>query len=146
MVRLVRLFGMVVGASALFAIPMSTGQGVAMAAASCGGFTARSTSTVSVTLIPSTSDGSGNYNCIAGQGTTGDGVVQIQKELDVCKGEKLAQDGIYGPLTAAAVARQQTREHVTADGVYGPITRSHGFPMEGINFSTGNVYCTTAGF
>lgn len=146
MIRLVRVLGTVVGASALFAIPFGTGQDIAMAQASCGGFTVRQTSTVTFVNIPSTSDGSGNYNCIAGQGTTGDGVRFIQKALDMCKGESLAQDGIYGPLTAAAVVRQQNRERVTPDGVYGPVTRSHGFPMVGLNISNGAQFCTTAGF
>lgn len=155
MIRLVnlgRVLGIAGGAAAIFAIPLSTGQGVAMAAASCNGITVRQTSTVTFVTIPSTSTGSGNYNCIAGDGpggtvgTTGDGVRAIQKSLDMCKGAGLQQDGLYGLKTATAVAAQQKRENVPQDGVYGPVTRSHGFPMVGLNISTGVQFCTTAGF
>jgi peptidoglycan hydrolase-like protein with peptidoglycan-binding domain len=50
-------------------------------------------------------------------GSTGDFVVGIQKVVGA------AQDGVYGPQTAAAVANWQRALQIPADGVWGPRTQ-----------------------
>jgi peptidoglycan hydrolase-like protein with peptidoglycan-binding domain len=50
------------------------------------------------------------------EGSTGTAVHIIQAKVGV------AQDGVYGPLTKAAVERYQAAHHLTADGIVGPMT------------------------
>lgn len=50
------------------------------------------------------------------QGSTGDKVREIQKIVGV------EQDGIYGPITAAAVAQWQRNLQIPDDGIWGPQT------------------------
>jgi tyrosinase len=46
----------------------------------------------------------------------------VQSSLNQVNGERLAVDGIFGPLTWAAVRRFQTRARITVDGIVGPQT------------------------
>ena len=55
-------------------------------------------------------------NAVWQQGSTGDKVRDIQRVVGV------AQDGVYGPQTAAAVKIWQQNLRVPADGVWGPQT------------------------
>jgi peptidoglycan hydrolase-like protein with peptidoglycan-binding domain len=50
------------------------------------------------------------------EGSTGDAVLAVQTQLPV------ADDGIFGPLTAAAVRQFQTQVGLDDDGVVGPLT------------------------
>lgn len=49
-------------------------------------------------------------------GTSGDGVAAVQKALGV------AADGVFGPVTKAAVRSYQRRNGLTVDGIVGPET------------------------
>jgi hypothetical protein len=51
-------------------------------------------------------------------GSTGASVKAIQKALNA-SGAKLTVDGIFGPLTEAAVKSFQAKHHLTADGIVG---------------------------
>jgi tyrosinase len=46
----------------------------------------------------------------------------VQSSLNQVNGERLAVDGIFGPLTGAAVRRFQTKARITVDGIVGPQT------------------------
>lgn len=57
-------------------------------------------------------------------GSTGVHVKNLQAGLDLCfpAYAHLTADGVFGPLTAAAVKQFQTRTGLTGDGIVGPIT------------------------
>ena len=55
------------------------------------------------------------------QGSRGVEVIELQRLLNN-RGERLATDGIFGPLTNAAVRRFQTAQRIGVDGIVGPIT------------------------
>lgn len=55
-------------------------------------------------------------NTVWGVGSTGDKVREIQGIVGV------AQDGVFGPQTEAAVRQWQSNLRITADGVWGPAT------------------------
>ncbi len=55
------------------------------------------------------------------QGSTGENVRTVQYLLDA-QGATLAVDGIFGPLTAAAVSAFQTANALVADGIVGDLT------------------------
>jgi hypothetical protein len=55
------------------------------------------------------------------QGATGHAVVVLQTYLDL-HGAHLAKDGVFGPLTEAAVKHFQAEEKITIDGIVGPVT------------------------
>jgi N-acetylmuramoyl-L-alanine amidase len=54
----------------------------------------------------------------------GDDVLAVQARLIELSFEPGKADGVYGPLTSAAVASFQTAKSLEADGVVGPITRA----------------------
>jgi peptidoglycan hydrolase-like protein with peptidoglycan-binding domain len=56
------------------------------------------------------------------QGARRERVVAIQYLLSQRIGAGLATDGIFGPLTAAAVRSFQARFKIGVDGIVGPIT------------------------
>ena len=58
------------------------------------------------------------------QGMTGGNVQTLQKALNLAAGRSLAQDGDFGPATAAAVKDVQRIFGLGVDGVVGPRTRS----------------------
>jgi murein L,D-transpeptidase YcbB/YkuD len=70
-----------------------------------------------------------NHRCILRYGDSfrdpeNSPVMTLQRTLNYCYRTKLVIDGIYGPLTRAAVMRVQRLHRITVDGVYGPQTRS----------------------
>jgi peptidoglycan hydrolase-like protein with peptidoglycan-binding domain len=69
--------------------------------------------------------GTGNSNCLLGVGNAGMAVRVLQFALNDCYHAGLNPDGVFGPLTRAALQSAQRREGITADGVYGPQTRDH---------------------
>ena len=58
-------------------------------------------------------------------GARGDYVRQIQTCLNQVNGAGLATDGIFGPLTQAAVINYQRANGLAPDGIVGPITWGH---------------------
>jgi hypothetical protein len=143
-IRLIRISGTVAVAVALLAIPVGTSRSVALAQASCAGTTAHRNGDFHVP-VPSTSDNSGNFNCIVGLGNAGSAVSDLQQSMNFCRGEHLVVDGLYGPLTASAMRRAQHDLHVTEDGIYGPATRHAGFRFRAVTDS-GHAGCAAAGF
>jgi peptidoglycan hydrolase-like protein with peptidoglycan-binding domain len=73
--------------------------------------------------IPTTA--SGSDNCDLGVGNQSLAVQLLQYDLNRCYGQHLTVDGIYGPLTKAAVEVAQRASGATVDGIYGPQTRDH---------------------
>jgi peptidoglycan hydrolase-like protein with peptidoglycan-binding domain len=95
----------------------------AAAAASCTGFTTVADIVGGPVNVPSVGNGTGNLNCLLGQGNVSGAVSTLQFTLNQCYGSGLTIDGNFGPLTRAALEAAQRREGITADGVYGPQTR-----------------------
>jgi cell wall-associated NlpC family hydrolase len=58
------------------------------------------------------------------QSLTTDEVRWVQSTLNQVIGAGLAVDGVFGPLTRAAVMTFQRREGLVVDGIVGPITRA----------------------
>lgn len=56
-------------------------------------------------------------------GSRGAEVMELQKFLNT-KGANLSVDGIFGPLTKAAVMKFQADNGLVADGIVGPLTRA----------------------
>jgi len=81
------------------------------------------TNSAGVDLFMAGWDGTFTPDCLMRQGDVGNDVAQLQATLNACYGEHLAVDGVFGPLTRAALVRTQSKAGVTADGVYGPQTR-----------------------
>ena len=142
--RLIRRLGTFTTAAALLAIAVGTGQSDALAQASCAGTTSHQNGNIAVP-VPSTSNNSGKFDCIVGPGNGGSAVKDLQQSMDFCRGEHLSVDGIYGPLTTAAMKRAQSVLGVTPDGVYGPVTRHAGFLFRAVTDS-GHAVCDPAGF
>lgn len=61
--------------------------------------------------------------CNLVQGTHSAAVRQLQHSMNLCYGEKLAEDSDFGPSTRAALIRTQQKAGTPADGEYGPNTR-----------------------
>lgn len=65
------------------------------------------------------------FNCDLGPGSAAVPVMRLQIDLNDCMHDNLKVDGLYGPLTTAAVKSEQKAEGLPAseqDGLYGPIT------------------------
>ena len=84
------------------------------------------------------SAGSYTWRCWMAKGSTGPEVKRLQQTINHCYGYywtsipgalllglQLAEDGIYGSKTAAALTRIQDYLGINADGVYGPESASH---------------------
>ena len=56
------------------------------------------------------------------RGSEGQAVTRLQALLNVATQAGLAEDGIFGPLTEAAVRNFQTSRHLLVDGIVGPQT------------------------
>jgi len=80
-------------------------------------------STLNDAFVPSKTPSFDPFTCYLRFGDIGDGVGQLQNTLDICYSENLTVDGMFGPLTEAALKRTQTKAGTTADGIYGPNTR-----------------------
>jgi peptidoglycan hydrolase-like protein with peptidoglycan-binding domain len=53
-------------------------------------------------------------------GSTGNAVQTLQQNLNTARGSGLVADGVFGPLTKAAVETFQRKHTLTVDGEYGP--------------------------
>jgi peptidoglycan hydrolase-like protein with peptidoglycan-binding domain len=108
-----------------------TGMTLALAAppvsaqASCTGITIYQNVSNEAVAIPTIGNNTHLDNCDLGVGNQGTAVYWLQFDLNQCYARHLAQDGIYGPLTEAAVRYAQGQVHITQDGIYGPQTRDH---------------------
>ena len=145
MTTLIRTLGVVALVMAFLAISVVTGQSIAHAQASCAGTTDHVNANFDA-AIPSTSNNSGNFNCIDGIGNSGAAVQQIQIALNHCYGQNLNADGIYGPLTSNAMKVAQRTLNVLPDGTYGPQTRGAGFLFWGVTLQRPRLICGAAGF
>jgi hypothetical protein len=138
--RLIRSLGSVAVVAALvvaaLAIQMGISPNVAHAnSVTCAGTTSQTKGNFTAD-VPSTSNGSGDFNCIDGIGSQGPAVEQIQDSLNHCFGQHLTEDSKYGNLTAAAMKfAQQQLGDPNVDGTYGPQTRSLGFRFWGFSGS-----------
>jgi peptidoglycan hydrolase-like protein with peptidoglycan-binding domain len=115
-------------ASGIAVLPALTSAPSASAAVSCTG-----TSLVPSVgaagdrmRMPTVGNGTRNWHCQLGLGNAGVAVARLQIALDsvACNppGAGLTVDGIYGPLTEAAVKAVQKSAGITQDGIYGPVT------------------------
>ncbi|HEY0636581.1 MAG TPA: peptidoglycan-binding domain-containing protein [Pseudonocardiaceae bacterium] len=98
----------------------------ALAGPQCYGesrFVAAGTLPPVVRHLPTTTNGSGNTYCGMVEGVRGGGVKALQRTLNVCYGQGLAEDGVYGPVTRWAVANVQAFHKQTVDGWYDPQLR-----------------------
>ncbi len=97
--------------------------------------TVKSSSGASYTQYPTSSAGSSQ--CYLRQGNTGMPVATLQRGMALCMGHPLVADGIYGPLTANAVAS------VGQTGpVYGPVTAGKmSWPWFSSTTTTFNGHC-----
>lgn len=73
--------------------------------------------------LPTTGTGSGNTYCGMREGQRGGGVKALQRTLNVCYGQGIAEDGVYGPITRWAVASVQQWHGQTVNGWYDPQLR-----------------------
>jgi peptidoglycan hydrolase-like protein with peptidoglycan-binding domain len=112
-------------ASGIAVLPALTSTPPASAQASCTGSSAYDNSANHLVFVPTIGDDTHLDNCELGLGNDSNAVFWLQTTLNFCYGAGLATDGIYGPLTQAAVRHAQTLAGVTHDGIYGPQTRDH---------------------
>jgi peptidoglycan hydrolase-like protein with peptidoglycan-binding domain len=79
--------------------------------------------------MPTVGNGTQNWHCQLGPGDDSVAVARLQIALNsvACNppGAGLTVDGIYGPLTEAAVKAVQKSTGITQDGIYGPVTAAH---------------------
>jgi hypothetical protein len=70
---------------------------------------------------PSGGSGGGTAEPAVREGDSGPAVQLLQEDLNAL-GDHLAEDGIFGPATLAAVLHYQATAGLTADGIVGPLT------------------------
>lgn len=103
----------------------------ASAATTCSGYTDYYDGNFRHYYIPTTSNGSRVRDCVLSQGNQGTGVKWLQHTLNVCYGQGLAADGIFGPATRTAVKNVQAylkknrSSLIVVDGVFGPQTSKY---------------------
>lgn len=79
--------------------------------------------------------GYGFWSCSLVQGSTGEGVRQLQVDMNACYsgliGTPLSEDGLFGSRTKAALIKVQQWHGIEANGQYGPQTartmQHHGY-------------------
>jgi peptidoglycan hydrolase-like protein with peptidoglycan-binding domain len=103
------------------------GAAVAAPAATAGpvcqgetGFVQPGTLPPVVRHLPTTANGNRDTYCGMHEGVRGGGVKALQRTLNVCYGQGIAEDGVYGPITRWAVANVQAFHKQTVDGWYDP--------------------------
>jgi putative peptidoglycan binding protein len=116
-----------VAASPAHAEPVAAASAEAAALPNCGGFSQRDSRFFDAKLhIPSTSNDSGDYNCVLGVGNQGIAVKKLQDALVRCHNKNLGPSGIdgkYGTYTRNAVWSIQD-EFGLPRGDYGPQTKA----------------------
>ncbi|HYN97574.1 MAG TPA: peptidoglycan-binding domain-containing protein [Pilimelia sp.] len=74
--------------------------------------------------VPSAGTTASSTSCILKRGHRNAAVKRLQQNLNVCfNGADIADDGVFGPQTEAALERTQRALGIEDDGVYGPVTR-----------------------
>jgi peptidoglycan hydrolase-like protein with peptidoglycan-binding domain len=66
----------------------------------------------------------GSSTCLLRRGNSGSAVRSLQGHLNQCFAAGIAEDGLFGPATEAALKYAQGVVGTTRDGVYGPNTRN----------------------
>ncbi|MFF0391030.1 peptidoglycan-binding protein [Kitasatospora sp. NPDC004615] len=89
-------------------------------------------------IVPATS--SYSTDCLLGQGNQSEAVQVLQGALNVCYGQNISSDGVFGPATKSALIAVQRQIGVSADGTYGPNTRDHMKFIKG-SINTGDSVC-----
>jgi peptidoglycan hydrolase-like protein with peptidoglycan-binding domain len=98
----------------------------ASAQASCTGASLYKNVAGELAEVPTIGNNTHLDNCELGVGNQSGAVYWLQFDLNQCYGRHLAQDGIYGPLTEAAVRYAQSHSgDPVVDGIYGPQTRGY---------------------
>lgn len=110
-------------AAPLLCVPLVATGPPAAAAPTCYRTANLSTGAYGPVPVPSTGTTAASTSCVMGRGATSAAVRRLQQTLNKCHDERLAEDGIYGAATEAAVTRAQREGGVARDGVYGPVTR-----------------------
>ncbi|MFJ4848671.1 MULTISPECIES: peptidoglycan-binding protein [unclassified Streptomyces] len=93
--------------------------------------------------VPSTSNGSGNYNCVVVRGNHNIAVLVVQESLNACYAQSIGEDSDFGPATEQAMKNAQTRINqywgtnvLSVDGRFGPRTSSY-FEFQAYDYSGG---------
>lgn len=108
-----------------------TGVAVTAPSASAGpvcagetGFVQSGTLPPVVRHLPTTKNGNRDTYCAMAEGQRGGGVKALQRAINVCYGQNIAEDGIYGPITRWVLAQAVERVHgLPLDGNYDPTLR-----------------------
>lgn len=96
------------------------------AQASCTGASLYRNLAAELAEVPTIGNNTHLDNCELGPGNDSRAVYWLQFDLNQCYGQHLVQDGIYGPLTEAAVRyAQRASGDPYVDGIYGPQTRGY---------------------
>jgi len=120
---------LVTGVSAATAAPEAPASA---ALASCNSFTNVYLDGRYSLHVPSTSRGSGNFNCEVTRGDNNVAVLALQESLNTCYQQGIAEDRDFGANTERAVRNAQNKinqahgpDVLTVDGRFGPKTSSY---------------------
>jgi len=121
------MLAVIVPLIASFGIALTPAVPVSAATPNCGGTSlVKGALTGQLERVPTVGNGTPNqFDCDLGPGGNTVAVMRLQIDLNACNGDNLKIDGIYGPLTRAAVRSEQIVEGLPSseqDGLYGPIT------------------------
>ena len=98
---------------------------MASTTASCNSVSLYTDNRGALTDLPTIGYDTHRDNCLMGVGNQSVAVQYLQDNLDLCYNRNIADDGIFGPQTRAALQYAQRVERIPDDGVYGPQTRDH---------------------